>query len=446
MWRGNTTARLDPQYQELDRRKRIYYTSPRYALVSLGDLATYVQYGISERANTAGLGVPMIRMNNLQSQGWDLRDLKHIELDDALLDRYRLLKGDLLFNRTNSKELVGKCEAFAEEGDWVFASYLIRVRLDTQRALPGFISAFLNSPAGRIQIDQVSRQVAGMSNVNAEELRNLQIPLPPVGEQARLLAELDDARAERDRALVEAESLLGSIDELVKHQLGLHATQPPARVGYAIRLGVAKHASTISADYFHPERMLALKAIQALPNAALGSLVTFQRQLVSRSGDARYIGLASVASQTGRLTDALETASGQCFAFEPDDVLYGRLRPYLNKVWLSTFPGVCSTEFHVMRVLDRQALLPAYLAVVMRTQLIVAQTKHMMTGNTHPRLANEDVVNLLIPLADITNQQRIVDETLAHQTEAARLHVHAEAVWRNACKRFEQQLLNGKAP
>lgn len=99
-----------------------------------------------------------------------------------------------------------------------------------------------------------------------------------------------------------------------------------------------------------------------------------------------------------------------------------------------------------MRVLDRQALLPAYLAVVMRTQLIVAQTKHMMTGNTHPRLANEDVVNLLIPLADITNQQRIVDETLAHQTEAARLHVHAEAVWRNACKRFEQQLLNGKAP
>ena len=81
----------------------------------------------------------------------------------------------------------------------------------------------------------------------------------------------------------------------------------------------------------------------------------------------------------------METATGQCFAFEKDDVLYGRLRPYLNKVWLSSFSGVCSTEFHVMRILNRQALLPTYLAVVMRTRLIVAQTKHIMTGNTHPR-------------------------------------------------------------
>ena len=122
MRRGDTAARLDPQYQELDRRKRIYYANPRYTLVSLGSLATYVQYGISERANTANLGVPMIRMNNLQANGWDLADLKHIELEDEVLDRYRLLKGDLLFNRTNSKELVGKCEAFDEEEDWVFGA------------------------------------------------------------------------------------------------------------------------------------------------------------------------------------------------------------------------------------------------------------------------------------------------------------------------------------
>lgn len=435
--------RLDPQYQELDRRKRNYYAKPRYSLVSLGSLATYVQYGISERANTASLGVPMIRMNNLQANGWDLADLKHIELDEEVLDRYRLHKGDLLFNRTNSKELVGKCEAFDEQGDWVFASYLIRVRLDTSRALPGFVSAFLNSPAGRIQIDQVSRQVAGMSNVNAEELRDLQIPLPSAEVQERLLSELDAARTERDRAVAEADRLLNSIDDLVKHLLRLPDLSSSAHAGYAIRLGLAKESSTISADYFYPERMLALRAIQALPNAALGTLVRFERQLGANLGGARYIGLASVASHTGQLTDAVETASGQCFAFERSDVLYGRLRPYLNKVWLAAFAGVCSTEFHVMRVRDPEVLLPAYLSVVMRTQLIVAQTKHMMTGNTHPRLANEDVVNLLIPLADKATQQGIVDETLACQAEAARLRTHAEAVWQQARERFEQQLLKG---
>jgi hypothetical protein len=94
-----------------------------------------------------------------------------------------------------------------------------------------------------------------------------------------------------------------------------------------------------------------------------------------------------------------------------------------------------------MRVRDRSTLLPAYLAVVMRTRLIVAQTKHMMTGNTHPRLANEDVVNLLIPLAEIAAQRRIVDETLVRQTEATRLRDHADSLWQKARARFAQQLL-----
>ncbi len=287
---------------------------------------------------------------------------------------------------------------------------------------------------------------SGHQRVPASFLEQLEIPVPPLDVQRRLIAELDAARAERDRALAEADRLLNSIDHLVKRLLRLPELPPPARAGYAIRLGLAKESSTISADYFHPERMLALQAIQALPNAALGTLVSFERQLGANSGDARYIGLASVASHTGQLTNAIESATGQCFAFKKDDVLYGRLRPYLNKVWLSAFSGVCSTEFHVMRVLNRQALLPTYLAVVMRTQLIVAQTKHMMTGNTHPRLANEDVVNLLIPLADKTTQQRIVDETLACQAEAARLRTHAETVWQQARERFEQQLLKGDAP
>lgn len=443
MRRGDAISRIDPQFQELELRKRVYYSNPLFPLVPLGNFATFVQYGISERANTSGLGVPMIRMNNLQANGWHLSDLKHIELDEAALERYRLEKGDLLFNRTNSKELVGKCEVFQENGDWVFASYLIRVRVDEDKVLPEFVSSFLNTPAGRIQIDQVSRQIAGMSNVNAEELKELVIPRPDIDVQRRLVAELDAARAERDRAMAEAERLLTSIDDLVKAKLGLPDLEPPKQAGYAIRLTIAKSANTLSADFFHPERMQAVRMIQGLDNAPLSQLVSFQRNIVKTPGESRYIGLASVASGTGQLTEAIETASGQCFAFEPGDVLYGRLRPYLNKVWLATFSGVCSTEFHVMRPFDERKLRPEYLAVVMRTSLIVAQTKHMMTGNTHPRIANEDVANLLVPLTDEKTQQRIVEETLASQAESARLRTHAETIWREARESFEQQLLQG---
>lgn len=106
----------------------------------------------------------MIRMNNLQRDGWDLTNLKYIELSEEAAELYRVNPGDILFNRTNSKELVGKCEVFHEPGDWVFASYLIRVVLDQSKAIPEFVSTFLNTQAGRIQIDRVSRQIIGMSN------------------------------------------------------------------------------------------------------------------------------------------------------------------------------------------------------------------------------------------------------------------------------------------
>src|SRR5436190_20161176 len=101
----------------------------------------------------------MLRMNNLQADGWLLEDLKYVELTPTEFAAWRLERGDIVFNRTNSKELVGKCEVFDEDGDWVFASYLMRLRVDSKRAVPEFVTAFLNTRAGRVQIDRESRQI-----------------------------------------------------------------------------------------------------------------------------------------------------------------------------------------------------------------------------------------------------------------------------------------------
>lgn len=324
-----------------------------------------------------------------------------------------------------------------------FGSTEFHVIRASVKAIPGFLWAILSMPRLLYAAQGAFTGSSGHQRVPASFLEQLAIPVPPLDVQRRLVAELDTARAERKRALAEAERLLVSIDEMVKQMLGLPDLDRPRQAGYAIRLTTAKASSTLSADYFHPERMQAIRLIQRMPNAPLSRLVEFRRDIIKSPGKSRYIGLASVASGTGQLTDATETAAGQCFAFTPGDVLYGRLRPYLNKVWLATFEGVSSTEFHVMRPFDADNLRPEYLAVVMRTSLIVAQTKHMMTGNTHPRIANEDVINLLVPLADPATQSHIVEETLARQAESVRLRANAETIWRNARERFEQQLLQG---
>ena len=90
--------------------------------------------------------------------------------------------------------------------------------------------------------------------------------------------------------------------------------------------------------------------------------------------------------------------------------MYGRLRPYLNKVLLAECNGICSTEFHIIRILDTTEILPEYLAVILRSEVILAQTKHMMTGNTHPRISNDDVKNLLIPIPQIKTQIDFVNK------------------------------------
>lgn len=168
----------------------------KYPLEQVGSMADLIQYGTSEKANTTGDGTAVVRMNNLVDGGLDLRNLKHARLSTAEIARLMLVDGDVLFNRTNSKELVGKCAVFHEQGQYIFASYLIRVRLDPARANPDFVAFALNCPIGRQQIDAISRQIIGQANVNSEELRDLQVPLPALNIQQAIMKRVETKRAE----------------------------------------------------------------------------------------------------------------------------------------------------------------------------------------------------------------------------------------------------------
>lgn len=126
-------------------------------------------------------------------------------------------------------------------------------------------------------------------------------------------------------------------------------------------------------------------------------IVDFVREKETAKGSKyRYIGMASVESHTGCLSGVLETADGDAYKFRTGDILYGKLRPYLNKVWLATFDGICSTEFHVLR--GKNNTKGELLYNILLSDVILKQTIHMMTGNTHPRLSDDDVKKLIIPI------------------------------------------------
>jgi len=175
---------------------------------NLGDLTTDISYGTSAKAHSERIGTPVFRMGNIQSGKLDLSDMKYMHPSQQELQKLTLQKGDILVNRTNSAELVGKCAVFDLDGDYLFASYIIRLRIDPQKANPYLVAEYINSPLGRAYMFAERKQMTGQANVNSQKLRALPIKLPPLDEQRRIVAYLDSVQA-RLASLRELQSATG---------------------------------------------------------------------------------------------------------------------------------------------------------------------------------------------------------------------------------------------
>jgi type I restriction enzyme, S subunit len=166
--------------------------------LTLGAIVANVQYGTSEKADDDADGVPVLRMGNIQNGHLSLGDLKYVHLPEKEIQKLRLETGDVLVNRTNSAELVGKCAVFEERGEFVCASYIIRLRLNLSRAIPQLVASFINSPMGRQYMFNERKQMTGQANVNSQKLRALPLRLPDLNEQRRIVAYLDGLQAKVD--------------------------------------------------------------------------------------------------------------------------------------------------------------------------------------------------------------------------------------------------------
>ena len=186
-----------------------------WPLVALGDVLTACDYGTSKKASPVGEGTPVLRMGNVTYAGdLNLADLKHVVLGATELRRQSLKPGDLLFNRTNSKELVGKTGLW--DGRWpaVAASYFIRLRADTSRITPMYIWAFMNSRDVKRRLFEIARGAIGQANINSQELRAIPIPLPPLAIQNQLGTYADIERSivnQQNVALAKAQAAFDAL-------------------------------------------------------------------------------------------------------------------------------------------------------------------------------------------------------------------------------------------
>lgn len=412
-------------------------------LKPLGEIADVIcgPFGSAIKNNNyQETGIPLIRITNISKDGYmDYEDLIYIsESLGNSLKRTQVSAGDIVISQRGS---LGQCAIVDDTFEKMNISANIIAIKNIRESSATFIRDYLLSIVGQTLLERnVSGQV--QQKITTQDIADILIPIG--GDENQLSKMMIVAyRSYRDK-IEQSEKLLSGMDEYLFDILKISKIDYEERTCCAVKLFNIVDDGTFSTEYYHPERMAALHSMKSnmtIPAMKLSNVVIFQRNIINSKNNSNYLGLAGVESQTGELSGVQEDVAGQAFVYEKNDVLYGRLRPYLNKVIVAEKGGICSTEFHVMRVIDERTILPEYVADILRSDLILSQTKHMMTGNTHPRISNDDVKNLYIPVPDIAVQIEIAKELGNRRNEARKLKLEAEQEWRKAKEQFEKDLL-----
>jgi type I restriction enzyme S subunit len=190
--------------------------------IPLKEVVIQTQYGLSLRGESMG-PYPILRMNNLEDGSISTDNLQYVSLSPESFQKFKLQAGDVLFNRTNSYDLVGKTALFDLYGDFVFASYLIRVVTDAKQLISGFLNFYLNCEYTQQRLKMLATRGVSQANISANKLVGFVIPLLSLEEQGKIMevlraCDIKIAALEQEASLLE-ELFRALLEELMTGRL-----------------------------------------------------------------------------------------------------------------------------------------------------------------------------------------------------------------------------------
>jgi len=260
----------------------------------IGDVLIQSQYGISIAMNEDGNGTKIYRMNEIANMFCDRNVNKHARITQEEIDAFKLIDRDVLFNRTNSQVFVGRTGIFKEfsKNDFVFASYLIRLKPDESKVLPEYLTAFLNTKYGVLDVKRRARVSINQSNVNAEELKRVEIPLIDSELQKQIKNAFDKAFV----LINQSEAIYKESESLLLSELGLLEWRPKHCLSFVRKYSETEQAGRFDAEYFQPKYDEIVKAMKKYKGGwdTLGNLVSVKKCVEVGSGEYQDEGIPFV--------------------------------------------------------------------------------------------------------------------------------------------------------
>lgn len=198
--------------------KLLHCINEKSKFISLGSIAEDIRYGTSKKCSELEGSIAVLRIPNI-GHGYVInKNLKYADFDSKEIKALTLSEGDLLLIRSNgSIDLVGKVAVISEADiNYLYAGYLIRVRLDLDKAVPKYISYCLQSPQLRQVIENVARSTSGVNNINSKELASLELPLPLTPEQHEIVRRVEQLLSYADTIEKQVNNALARVNNLTQ--------------------------------------------------------------------------------------------------------------------------------------------------------------------------------------------------------------------------------------
>jgi type I restriction enzyme S subunit len=370
------------------REKELFEIPEGWIWVKIKDVVRDFQSGFAcSKTYATEEGIPHLRPNNIGFYGkLDFSHLVFIPPKRVDLSKYSLRKGDVLFNNTNSKELVGRACLVEEDMDYAFSNHITRLRVNKQLITPGWMVLSINYLWLKGYFLSICRKWIGQAGVNIRMLKSTKIPLPRLEDQKRivtrvekLISRVKEARRLKEIAIEESEKImqaaLNKVFNEAKEKWGL------TRLVRICKINPSKNE------------------IRALPD---DTQVTF-------------VPMAAVSEITGKIEKPEikllgEVRKGYTY-FKENDVLFAKITPCMENGKsaiaknLINGLGFGSTEFHVLRPLN--GVLSSWIYYYIRQKLFRDYAARNMTGSVgQQRVPVQFLKNVEIPYPPIEEQKR----------------------------------------
>jgi len=361
-----------------------------WSRTALQTLVKFHNSGIYKKRELYGEGTNIVGVSNLyDNNSINGQIFNKVRLNEEELEKFTLKEGDFIYGESSLvKEGIARTLFVTKNGEGTaFAWHTRRFKVDREIIDPKFLNFLLNSRSLRRCLISLATQTA-LTGITTNEFFSVGITFPPLPEQrkiAEILSTVDEAIERTDRIIEETKQLKkGLMQKLFAEGIG-HTRFKDTKIGRIPEEWEVKKLDDICIKL--SEKYEPRDSNEVIP----------------------YIGLEHIESSAHRINGygkSIDTISTKN-KFSIGNILYGKLRPYLNKVWMAEFNGVCSTEILVLK--PNRKSIQQFLYMVLQLHRFIAYANSLTEGTSLPRANWKDIKRFTILLPRLQEQHKIAE-------------------------------------